>query len=137
MVHPAKSIFSAKFCSIISIVFNRVNERVVKYGVVRSVQEENRFYERLTSSVGLRYTPPDTSKQEDALIAAKIAKVLEQDGMYVDYIPDVCLALNVSRSTFYKYFSMIREKDDVSIRDVDFIHCCGKPRIFPLKLTLH
>jgi len=48
-------------------------------------------------------------------------------------IPDVCLALNVSRSTYYKYFSMIREKDDVSIRDVDFIHCCGKPRIFPLE----
>jgi len=44
----------------------------VKYGVVRSVQEENRFYEKLASSVGLRYTPPDTSKQEDALMLRRL-----------------------------------------------------------------
>ena len=107
--------------------------RRISYGVRRSVEEENKFYDRLLSRVGLAYTPPDTSKQEDTLIAVKIAKVLEQEGLYEDYIPDVCRALDVKRSTYYKYRMKINELDDITIRDVDFIRSCGKPRKFPLE----
>jgi len=78
-------------------------------------------------------TPPDTSKQEDALFSVKTAKVLEQEGLYKDYIPDVCQALNVSRSSYYNYRRKISKHKDITMRDTDFIHCCGKPRKFPLE----
>ena len=78
-------------------------------------------------------TPTDTSKQEDALIAAKVAKALEDENVYTDYIPDVCQALEVNMSTLYKYLKMISGNDDMTMMDVDFIRTCGKPRKFPLE----
>ena len=49
------------------------------YNVHRSVAEENRYHQRLAGSVGLTYAAPDRRKQEDALIAAKVAKALTED----------------------------------------------------------
>jgi hypothetical protein len=52
----------------------------------------------------LTYTAPDTRKQENALIAAKVAKALTEDEVYADYaklVEDVYLALGVPRLTFY------------------------------------
>ena len=43
--------------------------KYIKYEVHRSVEEE-------------KYTAPDTRKQEDALIAAKVAKTLEDENVY-------------------------------------------------------
>ena len=58
----------------------------------------------------MSYTPPDTRKQEDALIAAKVAKTLLDEKICTDYVTDVRLSLNVSRASFYKYLKLDRPK---------------------------
>ena len=111
----------------------------ISYSVHRSVDEENRYHQRLANSIGLTYTAPDTRKQEDALVAAKVAKALTEDEVYADYadlVEDVYLALDVPRSTFYKYYKLVREKTDPALRDVDLIRSVGKPRKFPLEADI-
>ena len=79
----------------------------ISYSVHRSVDEENRYHQRLANSIGLTYTAPDTRKQEDALVAAKVAKALTEDEVYADYadlVEDVYLALDVPRSHFTNWF---------------------------------
>ena len=83
----------------------------------------------------MTYTAPDTRKQENALIAAKVAKALTEDEVYADYaklVEDVYLASGVPRSMFYKNYKMVREKTYAALRDVDLIRSVGKPRRFPL-----
>ena len=107
----------------------------VKYDVSRSVEEENRFYERLTSSVGLSYTVADNKKQEDALIAAKTVKIFRKYEICTEYQNNICNALGVKRSTFFKYTALLNEKDDSPLRPVDIIRA-GNPGTFLLEVDV-
>ena len=107
----------------------------VKYDVSRSVEEENRFYERLTSSVGLSYTVADSKKQEDALTAAMTVKILRKRGICTENQNNIYNALGVKRSTFFKYITLLNEKDDSSLRTVDFIRA-DNPRTFLLEVDM-
>jgi len=53
--------------------------------------------------------------------------------MHTGFIPDICQAPEVSRSTYSKYLHMISEDNDMTMRDVNFICSCDKPRKFPLE----
>jgi len=45
---------------------------------------------------------------------------------FTDYRCYAFISLSVSRLTFYKYYTIVKENTDPVLKDVDFIKKCGK-----------
>jgi len=72
-----------------------------------SVHEKNARLMKLASSVGLTYKPPDTTVQENALIAALTAQAFYEQKELYSYKEQIYKAMKVARSSFYKYLSLV------------------------------